>query len=251
MKHSFKSKYHVLIVILFAMVVIQSIILLYSLDQANSLRQLKTDMQSTIIIFMFIIFIYMIVIYNYIPFRLARALKEIRSLIDDISDGNYDLDIDPSIYDEDSMIRALVLSLKKMLTIIARFDQLKADKIYEHNQRIQLLLNLVPQMAIILSANADAIYINDTFREHFDTIAENVNLNEVIIKDDFISKVLSVMTDALRNGNNIYEAKVQDTESGRTMILNGSIVRTRKGTPGGAVFLMQLHSNDSAHKDTV
>lgn len=239
MKRSFNSKYHILIMILFGMIVLQSVLMLYAIDDAKSLKQLSGDMQSIIIIFFFIIFIYMIVIYNYIPYRLNRALREIQGVIDEISDGNYSMEIDPTIYDNDSIIQNLVLALKKMLNIIVRFDLLKADKIFEHNQRIQQLMNLLPQKIIILSANGEAIYINDAFRKTFDSITENVNINELIFKDEYKSKLFSLIIDALRNGNNVYNAVVTSQETSESVSINASIVRNRKGVSSGAVFVLE------------
>ena len=251
MKRSFKAKYHILIIILFAMVVLQSILMLYALDSASSLKELKADMQSIIIIFMFVIFIYMIVIYNYIPYRLSKALQEIRNLIAEISDGNYDIKIEENIYDEDETIQALVNSITKMLTIVSRFDLLKADKIFEHNQRIQQLLSLVPNMTIILSANADTIYLNERFRQYFDNISENINLNELIIRDEYRARILQSMTNAVREGNNVYKKLVSNASGTSQMQIDGKIVRNRKGDPAGAVFILTIIKDEPKAKDTL
>ncbi len=55
------------------------------------------------------------------------------------------LDIDSSIYDQDKDFQELIYALDKMPKFIIRFDQVKADKIFEHHQSIQLLINLLPQ----------------------------------------------------------------------------------------------------------
>ncbi len=240
MKQSFKSKYHILILVLFGLIVLQSILLLYAIDQAKSLKQLSGDMQSIIILFIFIIFIYVIVIYNYIPFRLNRALKEIQNIIDEISDGNYSLDIDPTIYDGDSVIQNLVYAIKKMLNIIVRFDQLKAEKIFEHNQRIQQLINLLPQMVLILSSSTEVIYLNDSFRKRYINITENVNINELIIKDEFNNSVFACIVNSIREGNNIYDKIVKHSSSNDSMLINGTMIRNRKGNSSGAVFVLEL-----------
>ena len=74
MKKSFKQRYHMLIIILFSIIVLEAILLLVSLNSARNLASLVTDMQSIIIIFVFAIFVYLIVMYNYIPFRMHKAL---------------------------------------------------------------------------------------------------------------------------------------------------------------------------------
>jgi hypothetical protein len=36
------------------------------------------------------------------------------------------------------------MALQKMLNILMRFDMVKADKIYEHHQRITQMINILP-----------------------------------------------------------------------------------------------------------
>ncbi|MDZ4120971.1 MAG: hypothetical protein U1C33_01025, partial [Candidatus Cloacimonadaceae bacterium] len=229
MKRSFKTKYHVLIIILFVIVTFQSVILLFASEHATSLKQLTGDIQSIVIVFLFIIFIYLLVIFNYIPFRLNKLVKEFQSIVDEISDGNYSLQIDPSLYDGDGSVQNLVMAMTRMVNIIVRFDQLKAEKIFEHNQRITQLINLLPQMVIILSANGEVIYLNDSFRKSFPAIQDNMNLSEMIIKDEFHQKVFNLIIDALRNGSNVYEELVKDRANSAEFRINGSLVRNRKG----------------------
>ncbi len=244
MKRSFRSKYHLLLLVLFVTIILQSVLMLITIDNAKSLNQLTNDMHSIIIIFMFIIFVYVIVIYNYIPFRVSKAIKEIQVIIDDISDGNYTLDIDQSLYDADGSIQNLVHALKKMLNIIVRFDQLKADKIFEHNQRIHQLINLLPEMILILSANAETIYINESFRKMYGGILENMSISELILKDEFDNSVFHVILESIRNGNNVYNHTVKNPKKKAEIVINGSIVRNRKGNSNGAVYLLKYVSNE-------
>ncbi len=251
MKKSFRTKYHIMLMILFAMIILQSVLLLISADNANSLNSLRGSIQSIIIVFMFVMFIYVIVMYNYIPFRVDKALKDIQGLINEISDGNYTLDIDSTMYDSDKSIAEMVSSLKKMLNIIVRFDQLKADKIYEHNQRIQQLINLLPEMVVILSANAETIYLNQSFRQRFRGINENLSLNEIIISDEFENQIFNSLLDALRYGNNIYNEVITDPKTASRITVNGSIVRNRNGNSSGAVFVLKPEIHESEASDTV
>ena len=158
-----------MVAILFAIIAVQALLLMVTLSAQRPVQDLITDLQTIIIIFVFVLFIYLIVIYNYIPYKLHKALKEVRAQIDEISNGNYNLDFDSSLYDQDSDIQELLLSLKKMLGIIIRFDQVKADKIFEHHQRINQLINLLPQAVLITGINGDVIYCNDSFRRALKT----------------------------------------------------------------------------------
>jgi len=197
-----------------------------------------------VIIFVFIIFVYIVILYNYIPYRLHKAIQEVEKLIEEISTGNYQIDIDSSIYDQDKDFQELIYALDKMLGIIARFDQAKADKIFEHHQRLQLLINLLPQSVLITGANGDVVYCNEPLRKRFPMISETVNLNELIWKNDYHNRIFSVILDSLRYGNNIYDVIVEDVVYLDKVRINGSIVRNRKGLSTGAVYVLEFYDNE-------
>lgn len=244
MKRSIKSRYHILIALLFAFVLLQFIFVLYTVSQAKSLYMLASDIQSIMIIFLFGIFVYVVVIYNYIPYRLHRSINLVRELIDNVSNGNYQPDIDSTLFDQDHDFQNLILSLEKMLGIISRFDAAKAEKIFEHNQRIIQLLNILPQMVIITTVNSEIVYINDKFRERFPNISEMNTLTEVILNSKFYDEIFARMIESLRYGNNIYDVEISDEETDRVALLKGSIVRNRKGITSGAVFTVEISGEE-------
>ncbi len=244
MKKSLKYKYHLLVSILFGIIALQTIIMLFVISQSKDLLSLASDIHSVIIIFVFILFVYIVVIYNYIPFKLQKAIRQIEQLVEHISTGNYQIDIDSSMYDQDKDFQSLILSLEKMLGIIVRFDQAKADKIYEHHQRIQLLINLIPEAVLITGANGDIVYCNDSLRAEFPNLTEMVNLNELIWKKDYHTRIFAVVLDALRYGKNLYNVGVDDLVYLGKTVINGSIIRNRKGLSTGAVFVMNITKNE-------
>jgi signal transduction histidine kinase len=240
MKRSLKSKYHLLIAILFGIIALQTTILLFAVAQAKDIISLASDIHSIVIIFVFGIFVYIVVLYNYIPFKLHKAIADVQSLVERITGGNYQIDIDSSVYDQDKDFQSLIYALEKMLDIITRFDQAKADKIYEHHQRIQMLINLLPQSVLIVGANGDVVYCNNQLRKRFPVVSEMVNLGEVIWKSDYHSRVFAAILDALRYGSNIYDVLVEDLVYLDKVRINGSIVRNRKGISSGAVYVMDF-----------
>ncbi len=248
MKRSLKTRYHTLISILLGIILIQALLLLVSIAQAKDLQTLVSDIQSIVIIFVFITFVYIIVIYNYVPFRLRKSYRDLRNLIDEISHGNYNIDIDSSLYDQDSDVQELILALQKMLKILLGFDQAKTDKIFEHHQRLQQLINILPQGVIIASVNGDIVYCNDSIRKRYASISDMVNLNELIFKNEFDQKVFDKLTEALRYGNNLYNEKLSDAGFHRHALINGSIVRNRKGAATGGVFILNF-SEQHARQD--
>lgn len=244
MKRSLKSKYHFFIGIMFILMVLQSASLLIAVSQAKNLMGLASDIQSIVIIFLFGGFVYFVFLYNYIPFKLHKAINEVEKLVEQISNGNYQIDIDSSIYDQDKDIQQLIFALEKMLGIVSRFDQVKADKIFEHHQRIQLLINLVAHTVLITGANGDVVYCNEPFRKRFPLIAETMNLGEVIWKDDYHVRIFSVITNALRYGNNISNVVVENLVYLGRVSISGSIVRSCKGISTGAVFVMHFTEHE-------
>ena len=124
------------------------------------------------------------------------------------------------------------------------FDQAKADKIYEHHQRIQLLINLIPEAVLITGSNGDIVYCNDSLRAEFPNLTEMVNLNELIWKKDYHTRIFAVVLDSLRYGKNLYNVSVDDLVYLGKTVINGSIIRNRKGLSTGAVFVMNITKNE-------
>ncbi len=240
MKRSIKQRYHLMLGVLFALIAIQFAVILYTISQAQDLYTLASDIQSIMVVFLFVIFIYITVIFNYLPYRLSRAVKRVVELIDEISNGNYQIDLDTSLFEHDKDFQELIFSLQKMLEIITRFDSVKADKIYEHHQRISQLINLLPDLVMIATVNGDIVYINDIFRKQFPGISETSNLNEVIQKDDFYAQIFDSITESLRYGKNVYDERIEPEGSARTALIKGSIIRNRKGIASGGVFTVEL-----------
>lgn len=238
MKRSLKSQYHLLITVLLGMVLIESVLLLFVIGSAKNLPGLVNDLNTIVIVFVFIIFVYAVVIYNYIPLRLKKSLGEVNSLISEISHGNYQVNINPELYNSDKDIQSLLHGIQKMLGVLQRFDQSKADKIFEHHQRLQMLINLLPQEALIALANGEIKYCNDALRRRFPTITENVNINELLFKSEFDQKVFNKISEALRYGDNLFNVKIPSLDYQQQATVNGSIVRNRKGLATGGVFLV-------------
>ena len=245
MKKSFKKRYHLLLAILLGIIILQSGLILFTLHHASSLHALTFDIQTILIIFFFIIFVYLIVIYSYIPFRLRKALGEIERLIEEISQGNYQIDIDSSIYDQDADIQRLIIALQKMLNILLRFDNAKADKIFEHHQRITQLINILPQGIIIASSSGDVVYCNDAMRRAYPSISEEVNIGQLIFANSFDSQLFNVLNDAMRNDNNLNQQLLEDTKSQRKAYIDSTMIRNRKGMATGSVFVIKILDNET------
>jgi signal transduction histidine kinase len=231
------------VTIILGLMLIESLLLLVVAGSAKDLPSLVGDLNTIIIVFVFVVFVIAVVVYNFIPVRIKKSLGEVNKLINEISHGNYQVNIDPKAYEGDKDIQDLLHNLQKMLNVLQRFDQSKADKIFEHHQRLQLLINLLPQETIITLANGEIKYCNDAMRRRYPAITEEVNINEVLFKSDFDQKIFNKISNALRYGNILVNEKIPDIGYQRQAVINGSIVRNRKGLATGGVFIINYIEN--------
>lgn len=185
------------------------------------------------------------VVYNLIPSNIKKFNKNVVKLINEIAHGKYNVDIDKAIedysFDPDKL--ALLNSLKNMLRSINGFDQAKEWKIYEQDQRIKQLINLIPQGVLIALSNGDISYYNNSLRQRYPSLSEIQNINDMSFKSDFDRKIFQKIVDALRYGDNIYECKIPDQDYKRLAIIKGSMVRNLRGEPTGGVFLLSFEEH--------
>lgn len=251
MKKSFKRRFQISMLLMLALVILQTVLVFIILNNASRLGELVNDLQTILIIFMFIIFVIFVVMLYYLPYKLRKSLKEVEGLIEQISQGDYKIDIDFSTYDQDADSLRLILALDKMLKIIMRFDQVKADKIFEHHQRINQLINILPQGILVISTSGEVAYCNDRLRVMYPILNEVSNINEFILNDVFDSRLFNTISTALRHGKNLYDEKVKGDHSDPQATLNGSIIRDRKGFATGAVFVIDFLNDASADQDSI
>lgn len=243
MKRSINSMYHLVVTILLALVLFESLLLLIITSRARELVPLVNDLQTAIIVFVLVIFVYAIVVYNYIPVKIKKSLKEVDKLISEISHGNYDVDMDIERFSEDRDIQSLLIGIKTMLRSVQGFDQAKENKIQEHDQRLKQLINLLPQGALIALSNGDVSYCNDALRRKYPILNEVKNINDLTLKTDFDQQIFGKISDALRFGDNLYDSKIPDKNYQQQAIINGSVVRNTKGDPIGGVFTLNFSEN--------
>lgn len=251
MKKSFKRRFQISMLLMLALVVLQTVLVFITLNSARTLGELVNDLQTILIIFLFVIFVVFIIMLYYLPYKLRKSLKEVEDLIEQISQGDYKIDIDFSTYDQDADSLRLILALDKMIKIIMRFDQVKADKIFEHHQRINQLINILPQGVLIVGTSGEVAYCNDRLRVMYPILNESDNINEFILNDIFDSRLFNTISLALRHGKNLYNEKVKGDANDPQAIINGSIIRDRKGFATGAVFVIDIIHDAAADQDSI
>ncbi|MFO7660045.1 MAG: hypothetical protein R6V77_03955 [Candidatus Cloacimonadaceae bacterium] len=238
MKKSLKKRYQILLLIFFAIFIIESALILVTVLSNGSITRLKADLQSIVIMFVFIQFIYFVVLFYYIPYQYEHANREIYHILQEISEGKYQIDLEAKTYNQSEEITNLIKALHRMMNIVSKFDSLKADKIYEHHQRIQMLINMIPQGCLIMSIIGEIVYINDFVKKNFPALTENLNIMETLLPDYVEAELKPLLIESLKSGNNLQNKTVTISAQNVSYLINSSIVRNRKGQSTGAIFII-------------
>jgi signal transduction histidine kinase len=238
MKKTLRSKYQFLLLIFFAIFILESALILIAFHSEYNLVQIKGSVQSIIILFMLVQFIFFVTIYYYIPYQYDHALKEIYRLIHEISEGRYQIDLEIKTQNQSEEISDLMAALQKMMNIIIRFDSLKADKIYEHHQRIQTLIKMIPQGCMIVSVIGEIAYMNDFVKDKFPTLSENMNILETMLPDYIEDGLKLIIIDSIKTGNNIHNKHLEIKSADNAYKISSGIIRNRKGHTTGAIFIL-------------
>jgi signal transduction histidine kinase len=238
MKRSLKSRYQILMIIFFAIFILESALILLAVIKPVSLYQLQENIHSIVILFIFILFVYFLVLFYYIPYKYEQGLKQIYQIMDEVSEGKYLIDLELKTHNQYDEIADLITAMQKMMSIVIRFDSLKADKIFEHHQRIQLLINMLPEGCLILSLIGEILYVNEALKLEFPELTEDLNIIETLLPAHIEKELKPLILGSLRNGENIKQKSFSVGEDGKLHYLSSSIVRNRKGQPVGAVFVI-------------
>jgi signal transduction histidine kinase len=238
MKKSLRAKYQLLLLIFFIVIIAESAVILVVFHTPMSLEQLKGSIQSLIILFIVIKFVLFVGLFYYIPYQYEHALKEIHRIIHEISEGKYQIDLEQKTLNQNLEIKDLMIAMQKMMSIIIRFDALKTDKIYEHHQRLQALINMMPQGCMIVSVIGEIVYINGTMMKAFPALVENLNIFETLLPDSVENEFKPILIDCIRSGRNLHSLPLKIKSSDNVLTISSSIVRNKKGLTTGAIFIL-------------
>jgi len=180
MKFSFTSKIRVVLLVLFALSLLQGLIILNLISNAVNISSLIIDIQNTVIITVFFQFVIVIALFFYIPVFLHKAFADIHMILKDITKGIYTIDVDLKEFQPKAgkEFFAVILAIKEMLKSVKTFDHLKKEKIIEHHNRILAILNLTENGFLILDMKGNIVYINDLVTDSFKSLQETTNILE-------------------------------------------------------------------------
>ena len=240
MKHSISKRYHLAISILLGLILLETLLLWIIISRKTDLATMVNDLQTTLIVSVLAIFVCGVVIYNLIPVMLRKSLSRTAKIVSEIAHGNYEVNIDGELaaHAGEKDIVPLLEGLKIMLRNIHGFDQAKENKIYEHDQRIKQMINLLPQGVLIALNNGDISYCNDALRRRYPMFNESNNIQDLKLKSEFDQRIFQKIFDSLRYGDNLYDNRIPDNDYQRLATLNGAIVRNARGDSIGGVYTL-------------
>ncbi len=240
MKHSISKRYHLAIAVLMGLILLETALLLIIISRGTDLATMVNDLQTTLIVSVLVIFVCGVVVYNLIPVMLRKSLSRTAKIVSEIAHGNYEVDIDGELaaHAGDRDVEPLLEGLKSMLRSIHGFDQAKENKIYEHDQRIKQVINLLPQGVLIALNNGDINYCNDALRRRYPVLNESINIRDLKLKSEFDQRIFQKILDSLRFGDNLYDSRIPDNDYQRLSTLNGAIVRNARGECIGGVYTL-------------
>lgn len=238
MRLSFTGKIRIIILLLFAVSMIQGLVVLSLVGNYSDPVSLKMDIQNTILITLFFQFLLVIILIIYIPIFLKKAFADIHQILKDIARGMYEVELDiPNLQSRiDKEFMAIIESIKEMLKSIVTFDKLKKDKIVEHHNRIIALLNLSDSGLLILDNNANIVYINDKLTDAFKSINEHTNILDTNYPPEVENNLKKYIVNLLKSRSK------QDTQQffipslKRHITVSSGIVRDIDGDMKGSVI---------------
>lgn len=241
-KDSFTARLRVFLAITMLLVIVNAALVISETQSANDIMQIKSDLQNIEYIFVFVFFLLAVMLFFYIPLMLNRKLREIHRLLREITEGNYYPEIDMKNFDQDREFREFVEAIQKMLQVVVKFDQLKAEKITEHNNRIIGLMNLSCSGFIIVAESGDVTYTNDLVKDNFNEFQKNVNFYDDIFSPDIEKYIKPYVVEILRSGSRGKDMIVHFESYHHDVTVKSYVVRDEAGEPIGTILsLYKLH----------
>ncbi len=237
-KDSFTSRLRIFLALFMLLIIVEAGLIISTANSSSNIIQLTNDIQNLVYIFLFLIFLFTVMLFFYIPLLLHRKLKEIHYLLREITEGNYHPEIDLKKFDQDKEFLEFVVAIRKMLQVVVKFDQLKAEKITEHNNRILGLLNLASNGFMIIAESGDVIYANDLIKNNYVEFKANQNFFDDIFSSDIETSIKPYVIEILRSGSKGKDLVIHSEIKNLEISVKSYIVRDEAGEPMGTVVAL-------------
>lgn len=238
MKVYIKKRIALYLMFILALSALQYVLITLSLSQYRELRFTYNEVRTILLIFMLVQVFVVIFLISFLPGYFRKMLNGINSIINDISRGSYNQNIDLDEYHKkyDKEIVEVVESVKKMLTIILKFDSLKKEKIQEQKGRIIALLNLTENGFMIVNQKGDIVYTNHFVKEHFPNMTEDINILEANFGLEIDNNVKKYAVEIIKSQSKARQKQFYMASMKRHITLRSELVRDVDGNFIGAVI---------------
>ncbi|HNX01343.1 MAG TPA: hypothetical protein PLE74_07690 [Candidatus Cloacimonadota bacterium] len=237
-KDSFIARLRVFLALFMLFVIVNAALVISETQSTNDIYQIKSDIQNIEYISVFVFFLLAVVLFFYFPLMLHRKLSEIHRLLREITEGNYYPEIDMKKFDQDKEFLDFVKAIQKMLQVVVKFDQLKAEKITEHHNRILGLLNLSCTGFMIVSESGDVIFTNDLIKDNFPEFQRSMNFYDDIFSPAIEGNIKPYIIQILRSGSKGKDMKIELESMNHPVTVKSYVVRDEAGEPIGAILAM-------------
>ncbi|MBT3169343.1 MAG: PAS domain S-box protein [Candidatus Cloacimonetes bacterium] len=232
-----KNRIRFLAFIILLISLFQTVYFLVNMELFTDLNLLKLNFQNTIIITFFAQFIFILLLFFYLPISLKKSFSNTKNLLKDIGKGLYSIEINLDEKRKDEFYE-LSETIAETLQSIQIFDKLKKDKVMEHHQRINAILNLSDNGFIILDLNGNIIYINDPVLETFANIQEKTNLLNTNFPPEIENNIKKyaikiLQTQTKQDAHQFFLPNLK-----RHIVINGKIIRNLDGAATGAILAL-------------
>ncbi|HPM01682.1 MAG TPA: hypothetical protein PK816_05930 [Candidatus Cloacimonadota bacterium] len=247
MKLGLSSKIRLFILLAMLISISSYFSLLFFISGSDIEKNLKNDLSNIIwgsLILNFGLSLYLIGnIGNYIH----KSLAAVRFLIQEISKGNYNVQVDIPC-DTDPEIQNVMGSLDYMQEVILHYDNLKKEKIVENRNRIIKMLNLSIDGFIILNIKGQIIYISDVIKKYFKYLEENTDIVNTHFQADVELSIKKYILQIIKTHSKIDPQTYYISSLKKHIFVKGNLVRDSRGIPIGIVIC--VNNLESGDKDT-
>ena len=241
------KRIRILITIFLALFILQSVFLLITVvDNSTKIsspefEEFKNILFNLQLVFFFLFFIISVIYFFFIPVFLRRSLKDTDHIINEISRGNYNIDINEYDYKKrnDPEIVKIIMAMQKMIKVILSFDHAKKEKIIEHYNRLTSIMRIVDSGIIVLKLDGEISFVSDTASEQFPGLESDINLISNGFSPEVENNIKKYAMTVLKSRSQQADQQFFFPSQKRHLTLKSSIVRNETGEAIGAVIGIQ------------
>jgi nitrogen fixation/metabolism regulation signal transduction histidine kinase len=231
---SFQTKLRMIIVMVFILIILQSIYVIYTI-QASRLTSLEKDQIITFqIIFLFLEMILGLTIFFYIPVLLKKSFKPIEHLFDALKHGKLEITLPEN--QTKGPISRLMYSANAMIDNLKLFDQAKTNKILEYRKRLELVMKNMDDAALIINDKFEIILINEHAKKLFKIIS--IDDYPSLLDFHFEGEILKFFKEALSQKILLPERKVYYPKIKKHITFRNGVIHGSSGEVKGMVFVI-------------